>query len=239
MASTSSTQQQQPFPYLDTNSILWCTPADSLIVKKWLKSQPSVFLPSFLNECVKVVDLLHDHWRRKDFGDPTPERWAIWTCLEKRPLDATEFVKLMQVYADGKFGDGVTKTGIVNLKNGDMDDKAYAAAQTTLYNKVFNIGDRETHRKQLERNAGLEPFQRPHPGIQRARDKHQRSTEARKKRRWRDGEEEAEDEGLENMRKMSKGLPSFSFDEEVKVEGKKHEELVVSGKGKGTGRGDD
>lgn len=35
------------------------------------------------------------------------------------------------------------------------------------------------------------------------------------------------------MRKIGKGLPSFSFDEQVKVEGKKHEELVFSAKGKG------
>ncbi|KAI5218764.1 hypothetical protein E4T46_06606 [Aureobasidium subglaciale] len=220
MASTSSTRQQ-PFTYLFTDSILWCNPSDSLIVKEWLKSQPSAFLPSFLNECVKVINLLHDHWRRKDSGDPTPERWAIWTCLSKWPIDAAELVKLMQGYADGKFRDGVTKTGVVNLKDGDMDDKVYAAAQTTLYQKVFNIGDRETHRKQLERNAGLQPLQRPHPGIQRARDKHQRSTEARKKRRWGDREEEAEDDGLENMRKMklvfsAKGKGKEKIEEKVK-----------------------
>lgn len=124
MASTSSTQQQ-PFPYLDTDSILWCTPSDSLIVKEWLKSQPSAFLPSFLNECVKVINLLHDHWRRKDSSDPTHERWAIWTCLSKWPIDATELVKLLQGYADVKFRDGVTKTGVVNLKDGDMGKRFF------------------------------------------------------------------------------------------------------------------
>ncbi|KAG9557888.1 hypothetical protein KCU71_g4016, partial [Aureobasidium melanogenum] len=197
MASSSS---HEPFPYLDTYCILWCTAAGTTTVNAFLATQSPDLLPSFLNECVKVIDLVHDHWRRKQNGD------------------------LNDTQADG----------VVNLSKGPMDDKAYAAAQETLYNKVFPIGQREVHRMTREHEAGLEPIQRPHPGLQRLRDKRHRNTETRKKRKFGDVEEE-QDDGMDSMRKMKKSLPTFTFGadaEVISMPAKEHDDLVVTGKGK-------
>jgi hypothetical protein len=116
-----------------------------------------------------------------------------------------------------------------------IDEAAYATAQETLYNKIFPVGQRESHRKTLEQQAGLKPIQRPHPGLQKLRDQRTRHTENRKKRKFGDTVDEMD--GMDSMRKMRMGLPSFTFgadEEEVKkVVGKSHDGLVVYDKGKG------
>ncbi|KAG9659559.1 hypothetical protein KCU95_g11796, partial [Aureobasidium melanogenum] len=231
MASSSS---HQPFPYLDTSCILWCTTAGTTTVKAFLATRSPDLLPSFLNECVKVVDLVHDHWRRKQNGDLNDTQAAVWGCLKAWPIDADELVRVIGAYAEGKFRRGVTMKGVVQLSQGPLDDKAYTAVQETLYNKVFPIGQREVHRMTCEREAGLEPIQRPHPGLQRMRNKRHRNTETRKKRKFGDAEEEQTD-GMDSMRKMKKGLPTFTFgadEENLSMPAKKHDDLVVTGKGK-------
>ncbi|KAG9674099.1 hypothetical protein KCU99_g3680, partial [Aureobasidium melanogenum] len=230
----ASSPSHDPFPYLDTSCILWCTTAGTTTVNAFLATQFSDLLPSFLNECVKVIDLVHDHWRRKQDGDLNDTQADVWECLKTWPIDADELVRVIRTYVEGKFRRGATMKGVVNLGKGLMDDKAYAAAQETLYNKVFPIGQREVHRMTREREAGLEPIQRPHPGLQKMRDKRHRNTETRKKRKFGDVEEEQVD-GMNKMRKMKKSLPSFNFgvDEETKpVLAKKHDDLVVTDKGK-------
>ncbi|CAD0059314.1 unnamed protein product [Aureobasidium pullulans] len=237
MASSSS--PQQPFPYLDDTCILWCTPSDTANIKQWLANQDALFFGSFLNECAKTIDLSGDHWRSKDAGGLTREQSAVYKCLRARPINFEALVAIMQSYADGKFRRGITKKGVVDLSNGDVDDQTYNAAQLTLYNKVFTVGERETHRKQRELDAGLTPLQRPHPGLEKVRRKRQAGTERRKKRKFGDksgdgddGQEE-EEESLNTMRKMKKGLPTYTFaDEEAKIEGKSHGKLVFTGKGK-------
>lgn len=126
---------------------------------------------------------------------------------------------------------------------GGQGDETLAAGQLELYNKVFSIGEREKHRKQREADAGLVPLERPHPGLERVRKNRQAGTERRKKRKFGDKSGEGEDgdgdgdgeeeEALNTMRKMKKGLPTYTFaDEEAKIEGKNHGKLVVTGKGK-------
>ncbi|THV70959.1 hypothetical protein D6D29_09730 [Aureobasidium pullulans] len=237
MASSSS--PQQPFPYLDDTCILWCTPSDTANIKQWLANQDALFFGSFLNECAKTIDLSGDHWRSKDAGGLTREQSAVYKCLRARPINVEALVAIMQSYAEGKFRRGITKKGVVDLSDGDVDDQTYNAAQLTLYNKVFTVGERETHRKQRELDAGLTPLQRPHPGLEKVRRKRQAGTERRKKRKFGDksgdGDDggEEEEESLNTMRKMKKGLPTYTFaDEETKIEGKSHGRLVVTGKGK-------
>ncbi|THY77479.1 hypothetical protein D6C95_09902 [Aureobasidium pullulans] len=250
MASSSS--PQQPFPYLDDTCILWCTPSDTANIKQWLANQDALFFGSFLNECAKTIDLSGDHWRSKDAGGLTREQSAVYKCLRARPINFEALVAIMQSYAEGKFRRGITK-GVVDLSDGDVggrddgplmhntiDDQTYNAAQLTLYNKVFTVGERETHRKQRELDAGLTPLQRPHPGLEKVRRKRQAGTERRKKRKFgdksgEDGDGDGEDEeALNTMRKMKKGLPTYTFaDEEAKIEGKSHGKLVFTGKGKG------
>ncbi|KAI4843288.1 hypothetical protein E4T44_06815 [Aureobasidium sp. EXF-8845] len=140
----------------------------------------------------------------------------------------------MQVYAEGKFRRGVTFKGVVDLSKGPMDNTTYTTAQATLYNKVFPLGQRETHRKMLEQRAGLESIQRPHPGLEKLRDQRTRHAETRKKRKLGDTVDEMV--GMDSMRKMKMGLPTFTFDadEDIKkVAGKSHDGLVVYDKGKG------
>lgn len=87
------------------------------------------------------------------------------------------------------------------------------------------------------------PLERPHPGLERVCKNRQAGTERRKKRKFGDKSGEGEDgvgdgqeegeESLNTMRKMKKGLPTYTFaDEETKIEGKSHGKLVVTGKGK-------
>jgi hypothetical protein len=86
----------------------------------------------------------------------------------------------------------------------------------------------------LERQAGLNPIQRPHPGLQKLRDQRNRNTESRKKRKFGDAVNEVD--AMESMRKMKKSLPTFTFgvDERMKEVGaKSHDGLVVLDKGKG------
>jgi hypothetical protein len=115
-----------------------------------------------------------------------------------------------------------------------IDAATYTTAQATLYNKVFPLSQREIHRKTLEQQAGLEPIQRPHPGLQKLRDQRTRHTENRKKRKFGDTIDEMN--GIDDMGKMRMGLPTFTFgagEEVEKVVGKSHDGLVVYNKGKG------
>lgn len=123
------------------------------------------------------------------------------------------------------------------ITNYIIDDTTYTTAQAILYNKVFPVGQRESHRKILEQQAGLKPIQRPHPGLQKLRDQRTRHTENRKKRKFGDTVDEMD--GMDSMRKMKMGLPSFTFgaDEEIKkVVGKSHDGLVVFDKEKRKGK---
>ncbi|KAI4761822.1 hypothetical protein E4T52_11766 [Aureobasidium sp. EXF-3400] len=198
----TSSAPHQPFPYLDPTCILWCTTEGSNTINDFLSTLPPNFLPSFLNECVKVIDLVHDHWRKKDTGGLTDSQLAIWETLKQWPIDPDQLLRVMQVYSDGKFRRGVTFKGVVDLSKGSM---AYTTAQQTLYNKVFPIGQREICRMTLEQQAGLQPLLRPHPGLQKLRDQRNRNTESRKKRKFGDtvgrsggcnGEYEEDEEGL-------------------------------------------
>ncbi|THY78037.1 hypothetical protein D6C86_02693 [Aureobasidium pullulans] len=237
-----ATSSQQPFPPLDPTCILWCNAASTIIVKQHLTDlNDALFFPSFLNECVKAVNLFGNFTTYKKTGGLDSDQNAIWTCLHKHPINADELIAIMQKYAAGKYKRGATRKGVVDLTSGAAGDETLAAGQLELYNKVFRIGEREKHRKQREADAGLVPLERPHPGLERVRKNRQAGTERRKKRKFGDKSGEGEDgdgdgeeeEALNTMRKMKKGLPTYTFaDEEAKIEGKSHGKLVVTGKGK-------
>ncbi|THW77878.1 hypothetical protein D6D19_01916 [Aureobasidium pullulans] len=258
-----ATSSQQPFPPLDPTCILWCNADSTAIVKQRLTSlNDALLFPSFLNECVKAVNLFGNFTTYKKTGGLDSDQNAIWTCLHKHPINADELIAIMQKYAAGKYKRGATRKGVVDLTTGaagtisisistfssnihmlilflGQGDEALAAGQLELYNKVFSIGEREKHRKQREADAGLVPLERPHPGLERVRKNRQAGTERRKKRKFGDKSGEGEDgdgedeEALNTMRKMKKGLPTYTFaDEETKIEGKNHGKLVVTGKGK-------
>ncbi|THV89742.1 hypothetical protein D6D26_09662 [Aureobasidium pullulans] len=236
-----ATSSQQPFPPLDPTCILWCNAASTAIVKQRLTSlNDALLFPSFLNECVKAVNLFGNFTTCKKTGGLDSDQNAIWTCLHKHPINADELIAIMQNYAAGKYKRGATRKGVVDLTTGAAGDEALAAGQLELYNKVFSIGEREKHRKQREADTGLVPLERPHPGLERVRKNRQAGTERRKKRKFGDKSGEGEDgdgedeEALNTMRKMKKGLPTYTFaDEETKKEGKSHGKLVFTGKGKG------
>ncbi|THZ72602.1 hypothetical protein D6C85_04599 [Aureobasidium pullulans] len=237
-----ATSSQQPFPPLDPTCILWCNAASTAIVKQHLTSlNDALLFPSLLNECVKAVNLFGNFTTYKKTGGLDSDQNAIWTCLHKHPINADELIAIMQKYAAGKYKRGATRKGVVDLTNGIAGDESLAAGQLELYNKVFSIGEREKHRKQREADAGLVPLERPHPGLERVRKNRQAGTERRKKRKFGDKSGEGEDgdgdgeeeESLNTMRKMKKGLPTYTFaDEETEKEAKNHGKLVVPGKGK-------
>lgn len=119
MAPSSS---HQPFPYLDPTCILWCTTEGTITINTYLSTQPQNFLPYFFNECVKVIDLIHDHWRRKGTGGLSDSQSVIWECLKQWPINPDELISVMQVYAEGKFRRGVTFKGVVDLNKGPMGE---------------------------------------------------------------------------------------------------------------------
>ncbi|KAG9518469.1 hypothetical protein KCV07_g5547, partial [Aureobasidium melanogenum] len=227
---------QQPFPYLDNTCILWCTSQDTALVKQHLSSHHGndpIFFGSFLNNCLKAVNHRSHFNALKDSNGLNDNELAIWKCLYQCYIPADQLISLMQEYAKEKYKRGATLKGVVNLTKGPAGDEALAAAQLELYNKVFSIGEKEMNRKQRERDAGLVPLERPHPGLERVREKRRRNTETRKKRKF--GDEVEDVDPMDSMRKMKKSLPSFNFgvDEEVKsVAAKKHDDLVVTDKGK-------
>lgn len=122
----ASSPSHDPFPYLDTSCILWCTTAGTTTVNAFLATQFSDLLPSFLNECVKVIDLVHDHWRRKQDGDLNDTQADVWECLKTWPIDADELVRVIRTYVEGKFRRGATMKGVVNLGKGLMGESEKA-----------------------------------------------------------------------------------------------------------------
>ncbi|KAI5242085.1 hypothetical protein E4T42_07805, partial [Aureobasidium subglaciale] len=221
-------------PTSTPKTILWCTPTATIKVKQYLASKPENFLGSFLNQCIKTVDLWRDHWRMKDTGGLIQSQIdVVEHCLRTWPISPDALISNMQHYHDEKFVNGATLKGVVNMRKGPPTEQAIMNGTTQLYNKIYSIGERELHRKQLERNAGLTPIERPHPGLDRVRTNRQAGTERRKKRKF--GDEEEGLDAWDSMRKMKKGLPTLALgaEDEIKVEGKKHEELVFSAKGKG------
>ncbi|KAH0349079.1 hypothetical protein KCU83_g5774, partial [Aureobasidium melanogenum] len=193
-----------------------------------------IFFGSFLNNCLKAVNHRSHFNALKNSNGLNDAELAIWKCLYQCYIPADQLITLMQDYAKEKYKRSATLKGVVNLTKGPAVDEALAAAQLELYNKVFSIGERETNRKQRERDAGLVPLERPHPGLERVREKRRRNTETRKKRKFGDVEEE-QDDGMDSMRKMKKSLPTFTFGadaEVISMPAKEHDDLVVTDKGK-------
>lgn len=117
--TTMATSSQQPFPPLDPTCILWCNAASTAIVKQHLTSlNDALLFPSFLNECVKAVNLFGNFTTYKKTGGLDSDQNAIWTCLHKHPINADELIAIMQKYAAGKYKRGATRKGVVDLTNG-------------------------------------------------------------------------------------------------------------------------
>jgi hypothetical protein len=140
----SSQSPHQPFSYLDPTCILWCTTEGTITIKDYLSTLPPDFLPSFLNECVKVIDLIHDYWRRKDNSNFSDFQSAIWESLKQWPMDPHELIKVMQVYADGKFRRGVTFKGVVDLSKSSM------GKSHPIPHDLHKITDTLTHKQMIQ-----------------------------------------------------------------------------------------